>query len=94
MIPEKLKDPDATLDYGVRWAVNGWLDADETVTSSSWTVEAGITKQSDSISSDGKTTVVWLAGGTVNTDYLITNHIVTSKGRQDDRSMLILCRQR
>jgi hypothetical protein len=37
---------------------------------------------------------VWLSGGTLGTDYLITNHITTSKSRQDDRSMIIQVRQR
>lgn len=93
-IPERLKDPEAVLDYGVRWGVNGWLEDDETISSSTWTVEDGITKDDEGTSPDGKTSIVWLSGGIDGEDYLITNHVTTSKNREDDRSILIKVRQR
>lgn len=52
------KDPQAVLDYNVDWST--WLGTD-TIASSVWTVEAGLTKDSDS-----KTTTiatVMLSGG-------------------------------
>ena len=79
------KDPDAVLDYGFDWS--NWLQADETISVSTWTVATGLTKDSDS-----KTTTetkIWFSGGTAGTTYLVTNHITTSDGREDDRSFRI-----
>ena len=42
-----LKDPEAVLDYTVDWGI--WLDTD-TISTSNWTVPAGITKDSSAIS--------------------------------------------
>lgn len=78
------KDPAAILDYGWDWS--DWLDSD-TISSSSWTVPAGITKQSDTNSST-KTTI-WLVGGTLGETYSCVNTIVTAGGRQDDRTLIV-----
>ena len=80
------KDPQAKLDYAVDWTA--WLAAGETITTSTWTVPAGLTKVSDG-AVDGKATV-WLSGGTVGTRYAVTNHIITSQGREDERTLTIL----
>jgi hypothetical protein len=79
------KDPDAVLDYGFDWS--DWLESAETIATSTWTVPAGITKDSDT--KDNTTTTIWLSGGTEGASYKITNHIVTSEGREDDRSHVI-----
>ena len=81
----KIKDPDAVLDYGLDWS--NWLASGETISSSSWVVETGLTK--DSSSNTTTTATVWLSGGTAGRTYRITNSIVTSTGREDDRSILI-----
>lgn len=80
------KDPNAVLDYGVRWTP--WLVTGETISASSWVVPAGLTADSDD--HDDTTTRVWLRGGTAGASYVITNHIVTTAGREDDRSLLIV----
>jgi len=85
-----LKDPDAVLDYGFNW--EDWLADGETISASSWDVESGLTV--DSSSFDDTQTVVWLSGGTVGEEYVITNHIVTSAGREDDRSHTIKMKER
>ena len=102
-----VKDPEAVLDYGFNWSL--WLAvADltlsppvsaETITSSTWTLPAdltspavGLTKDSDSHGATG--TTVWLSGGEDGVDYVVTNHIHTSAGRDDDRSMKIKVRNR
>ncbi len=85
-----LKDPDAVLDYGFDWS--DWLADGETISTSTWTVETGITKDSDSKSDTA--TIIWLSGGTVETTYIIANKIVTSAGRTDERSFSILMVQR
>lgn len=85
-----VKDPDAVLDYAVDWSA--WLATGETITGSSWTVDTGITKNSDTHSTTAA--VAWLSGGTVGVSYLCVNHITTSGGRQDDRTLTISVHQR
>ena len=84
------KDPQAVLDYGFDWS--DWLAVGETVSTSSWVVEAGITKDSDT--NDSTTTTVWLSGGTAGEDYTVTNTIVTSASRTDERSIIVFVRER
>jgi hypothetical protein len=85
-----LKDPDATLDFGVDYS--DWLDDGDAIDASTWTVQTGLTVGDDEIG-DGFT-VVWLSGGTAGESYLVTNHIETTEGRIDDRSFTVLCEQR
>ena len=95
-----VKDPDATLDYGFDWnrsatsaaAGSGYLAAAETITTSTWVVASGLTQSN--ASNTPTTTTIWLSGGTDGTDYLVTNRIVTSAGRTDDRSFTVRVRQR
>jgi hypothetical protein len=93
VIPVLVKDPAAELDYGFDWGMDGWLAAGETVTTSTWTVAAGLTQITSGISG-GTVTTVWLSGGVAGTDYLVTNRIVTDGGRTDERSLTIRVRQR
>ena len=96
---EAIKDPDAVLDYSIRWT--DWLDGDE-INASTWSITASesptvLTVDSTSYGSD--TTVspnvanavakVWLSSGTVGITYYVTNHITTSAGREDDRTIAI-----
>jgi hypothetical protein len=83
------KDPDAKLDYGFDWAT--WLGSD-TISSSSWTVDAGLTQVSDT--NDTTTTTVWLEGGTVGVSYKAVNRIVTVGGREEDRTLWIVVQER
>jgi len=85
-----LKDPEAVLDYGFDWS--DWLADGETISTSTWTVPTGITKDSDS--KTDTVTTIWLSGGTAGKSYRVTNHIVTSAGRQDDRSLIIKVMER
>ena len=83
---KKLKDPDSTLDFGFDW--EDWLDdVTDTIAASTWTVPAGLTKDSDTF--DDTTTTIWLSGGTAGTWYTCVNHITTAAGREDDRSLYI-----
>ena len=77
------KDPDAVLDYGFDWSL--WLATGETIQSSSWTAETGITMDSDT--NNDTETAVWVSGGTANEIYILTNRIITSAGRTDERSI-------
>lgn len=78
------KDPDAVLDYQIDWS--DWLGAD-TISTSSWTVSSGITKDSDTNSST--TTTIWLSGGTAGTRYELVNEIVTAGVRTENRTIYI-----
>ena len=85
-----LKDPDAVLDYGFDWSP--WLADGVTISASTWTVPAGITKDSDSNTTT--TTTIVLSGGTAGVSYVLTNHVVASDGQEDDRSMQVDVRER
>ena len=83
------KDPNAVLDYQIDWET--WLDSD-TISTSTWTVPTGITKDSDTNSTT--TTTIWLSGGTAGTSYTLLNRVVTAGGRTDDRSITIIVREK
>lgn len=77
-----VKSPNDVLDYRVDWSA--WLGAD-TIDTSTWTVETGITK--DSQTNTTTTATVWLSGGTAGIWYRCTNQIVTAGGRTAQRSI-------
>lgn len=85
-----VKDPDAVLDYAVDWSE--WLREGETITTSSVTATADITVDSDT-STDTLVTV-WLSGGSSGQRYEVTNHVVTSHGREDDRTFKVYVQHR
>jgi hypothetical protein len=82
------KDPDAVKNYGINW--EPWLGS-ETIATSSWTFPSGITNEDDSNTTT--TTLVQVSGGTEGDDYELVNHIVTSGGQEDERSILIQVRE-
>lgn len=88
-----LKDPDATLDYYFNWT--DWLaQIGETIATSSVTVPAGLTKESES--DDGQVVTVWLSGGTAGERYEVVNSVTTTGAtpREEDRTMTVLCVER
>lgn len=70
------KDPDEVADYEIVWTER--LDGD-TITSSTWIVPSGLTKDSDS--HVGGTTTIWLSGGVDGAVYKLVNRVVTVGGR-------------
>lgn len=84
-----IKDPDAVLDYSINWS--SWLVAGDTIVTSTWAADDGITIDSDSNTTTA--TTVWLSGGGAGESYDVTNHIVTDDGREDDRTITILVRE-
>lgn len=76
------KDPDEVLDYQIDWTDRL---ASDTILSSSWTVPAGITKDSDTFGSTS--VIIWLSDGAAGETYSITNRIVTAGGRTMDQSV-------
>lgn len=85
-----VKDPDAVLDYQLDWSA--WLPDGDTIVTSTWIVQDGIVKDSDSHTDTAAT--VWLSGGTLGTTYAVTNRISTVEGRTDDRTIRITVRDR
>ena len=79
------KDPDAKLDYQIDWST--WLGTD-TISTSSWAVDTGLTKVSESNTTT--TATVWLSGGTLNQEYSAINTVVTAAGRTDQRTITIM----
>jgi hypothetical protein len=82
-MPTITKDPNAVLDYTLDWS--DWLETD-TIAASTWVVDAGLTKDSDSFTPT--TTTVWLSGGTAGRVYEALNRIVTAGGRTADRVLI------
>ena len=82
------QDPDAQLDYKVDWSL--WLGTSETISTSTWVVDPGITQGVPTgATHDNTSATIWLSGGVVGTTYTITNHIATSAGRINDRSIVV-----
>lgn len=84
-----VKDPDAVLDYQIDWS--SWLATGETISSSDWVVQTGITE--NSASNTTTTATIWLSGGTAGVTYTVTNRIVTTASRTNDRSLYITVRE-
>lgn len=82
------KDPSDVLDYTRKAAK--FLGTD-TISTSTWSADSGITIDSDS--NDTSTATVWLSGGTAGNQYTITNRIVTSGGRTKDKSFIVKVEQ-
>lgn len=89
MVQQFLKDPDAVLDYQIDW--EDWLGED-TISDSEWTVPTGITNDGDT--NTATTATIWLSGGTAGTRYKLINHITTVSGREEDRTITIICEER
>lgn len=72
-----VKDPGATLDYGILWA--DWLQPGEVIVTSEWTVEPaeGLTVLSKQFL--GGAAVIWIEDGTPGAYYRLTNTITTNK---------------
>lgn len=87
-MPEK--DPEAVLDYAFDWT--DWLEVGETIDSYVTTPSSDLTVDSETESSGIVT--VFISGGTNRANGTATCHIVTSAGREDDRTILIPVRQR
>lgn len=77
-----IKDPGEVKDYQIDWAGESpgpRLVEGETIASSEWTVEEGITV--DSEAADDTTATIWVSGGVAGQKYRLTNEIMTSDGR-------------
>jgi hypothetical protein len=89
-----LKDPEATLDYSVDWGIE-YLSGDA-LASSDWTVspaeEAGLAVTGSQF--DLLVATVQVSGGIAGRLYRLTNHVVTTEGREDSRSIMLRVEKR
>lgn len=92
-----VKKPSAILDYAIDWS--GWLGSDTIVaaTGSTWVAQNGITPGTgaNGAPAPSHTTTIatlWLIGGVDQVDYKVTNRIVTTAGRHEERSLVIQVR--
>ena len=76
---------DYKIDWSDRLLVNGV--AGDTISTSTWVVETGITKDSDTNTTTS--TTIWLSGGTAGVEYTLTNRVVTAQGRTHEESFLV-----
>lgn len=83
-----LKDPSDVLDFQLDYSV--WLNSD-TISTSSWDAESGITVDSDT--KTDTTTTVWLSGGAAGRRYIVTNTITTVGGRTKQQSINIVLQE-
>lgn len=83
-------DPDAVLDFQFDWSE--WLSDGEIITAH--TVTTGDTITVDSSTHTDTTVTAWVSGGSDKSSATLTCHVLTTAGRQDDRSIRLLIRQR
>lgn len=88
-----VKDPNAFLDYYNDWTTEDWLSVGETISTSTWSANSpDITLSLPA--NTGTVTSVWVRGGISGQTYTITNHIISSLSREDDRTLVIPCKER
>jgi hypothetical protein len=92
------KDPQSLLDYTLDWSAAGslggpWLQTGETISgAATWTVPTGLTK--DHQVDTGSLSTIWLSGGTAGQSCTVTCRITTTSGRIDERSFVVVVKQR
>lgn len=84
-------DPDSVLDYSFNWAP--WLAENEVITAVEWTVDEAIATGDEKL--DGAIATIWLGpGGRAGGRYWVTCRVTTNQGRTDDRSFVLVGRER
>ncbi len=85
------KDPDSIEPQGFDWTEYlAEIDDAEQVVTSTWTVSpSSLTLSGSTIVTGGLRTKVTLADGDVGVKYIVTNHIITTSGVEDDRSFSV-----
>jgi hypothetical protein len=89
-ITEIVHAPGAILDYGFNWS--SWLQAGETIVSSTWTIDPTLVLSSSQNVSGVTSTFV--NGGTLGSVYTLINTITTSNGRVDSRALILSCQNK
>lgn len=85
------KDPNSVKDYTIKY--DNWLQDGDTIISCVWTVPAGINKVNEGIRPGNTKVWIELSGGVIGKNYLISAHIATAQGHEDDQSFRIVIRE-
>lgn len=90
------KTPAEILDYTMNWhdtsdsTFDPLFESGETISTSTWSAETGITIGTPASTNTTTTSTVWVSGGTVrDKPYQITNTVATSNGRTYVRTLNI-----
>ena len=83
------KDPESVLDYTINWS--DFLTTGDTVASATYTVDTGLTK--DSNSNTTTATTVTLSGGTAGTVYTVKCVMTTTASRVAARRFRVKCEE-
>lgn len=84
------KTADSILDFQFDWST--WLASGDTISTSTWTLESGITEDSESETTT--TTTITISGGTTGKTYKATNAIVTANGFEANRTFFLKIQDR
>jgi hypothetical protein len=84
------KDPNAVEWYEMDWTT--YLNDGATISTSTWTVPAGLTVVTDQIKTGNLITQVKFSGGTHGTDYECLNRVTTSDGETLDLTGILRVR--
>lgn len=84
------KDPQEVLDYDIDWSERL---VDDTIVASTWAVDDATLTIDNDVSSD-TATKVWLSGGTLAAQYILTNTITTAEGRTMEQSVKLRIKAR
>lgn len=79
------KSPASVLDYSFDWSE--WLEAGQTIATSSWSYDPGLTIESDTNTTTKAT--AFISGGTEGNSYFVSNTVVTNDGLTVKRSFII-----
>ena len=82
LVASFVKDPSAILDYYMDWTA--WL-AGDTIVDSVWVASGDVILSDSAVV--GTFTSVWVEGGIAGDLIDLTNHIVTTEGREDERTL-------
>lgn len=80
------KHPGSAIDLEMDWSE--WLDGDDVIASSSFTVPDGLTKDSESNTSTSA--MVTISGGLVNVDYVVINTITTVARKTESKAIRVM----
>lgn len=92
--PKRNHDPNAVLDYPSDWS--DWLPTGDTIVAATATL-SGPNAADFTVENVTFTTtkaVAWVSGGVVPRSATLTFHITTDEGREDDRSITLVAKER
>lgn len=90
--PRRLHDPSAVLDYPMDWSA--WLASGEVIISAEVTAPDDIQIAADPEIIGGTIVKPFISGGANGLKYDVRYHIATNQGREEDRSITLVVKER